>query len=58
MLQACPRDVPEPPSTANAHHQQPSVNLKLAQAWSLRATHGDTLAMRRSTGPVACPIDR
>jgi hypothetical protein len=32
LLQACPRHVPEPPSTANRRHQQQPVNLKLARA--------------------------
>jgi hypothetical protein len=31
-LQMCPRDVPEPPSTANDHHQQQPANMKLARA--------------------------
>ena len=39
VLQACPRDVPEPPSTANGRHQQQPVNLKLARGSSPRATH-------------------
>jgi hypothetical protein len=45
--QACPPDVPEPPSTVNSRHQQQPVNLKLARASSLRATHENTLVMRR-----------
>ena len=45
-----PRDVPEPPSTASDRHQQQPVNLKLAQALRPRATHGNTLVMRRSLG--------
>jgi len=44
----CPRDVPEPPSTANDRHQQPPANMKLARALNLRATHGNTLVMRSS----------
>ena len=47
-LQACPPDVPEPPSTANDRHQQQSVNLKLAQGLNPRATHENTLVMRKS----------
>ena len=47
-LRACPRDAPEPPSTANGRHQQQPVNLKLARALNRRATHGNTLVMRRS----------
>jgi hypothetical protein len=43
---ACPRDVPEPPSAANDHHQQQSANMKLARALNPRATHGNTLVMR------------
>ena len=31
-LQMCLRDVPEPPSTANDHHQQQPANMKLGQA--------------------------
>ena len=47
-LQMCPRDVPELPSTANDHHQQQPANMKLGRALSLRATHENTLVMRRS----------
>ena len=47
-LQACPPDVPEPPSTVNGRHQQQPVNLKLAQGLNPRATHENTLVMRRS----------
>src|SRR5215475_14448130 len=54
-LRACPmrvpRDVPEPPSTASDGHQQQPVNLKLARALKPRATHGNTLVMRRSAYP-------
>ena len=49
-----PRDVPEPPSTANDHHQQQPASMKLVQALSLRATHENTLVMRSS---VACQGD-
>ncbi len=45
---ACPRDVPEPPSTVNGHHQQQPMNLKLARDSDPRATHGNTLVMRSS----------
>src|SRR5262249_2258384 len=45
---ACPRDVPEPPSTASDRHQQQPVNLQLAQALKPRATRGNTLVMRGS----------
>jgi len=31
-LQACPRDAPESPSTANGRQQQQLVNVKLARA--------------------------
>ena len=47
-LRACPRDAPEPPSTANGRHQQQPVNLKLARGLNPRATHQNTLVMRRS----------
>jgi hypothetical protein len=47
-LQACPPDVPELPSTANGRHQQQPVNLKLARGLNPRATHENTLVMRRS----------
>ena len=39
-LRACPRDAPEPPSTANDCPQQQCVNLKLTRAVNPRATHG------------------
>ena len=42
----CPRDVPEPPSTANDRHQQEPVNLKLIRAFSPRPTHQNILVMR------------
>ncbi len=42
-----PRDAPERPSTANDRHQQQPANMKLARALNPRATHGDTLVMRR-----------
>jgi hypothetical protein len=45
----CPRDVPELPSIANDCHQQPPANMKLRQALDPRATHRDTLVMRRSS---------
>jgi hypothetical protein len=44
----CPRDAPEPPSTANDRHQQHPANLKLARGLNLRATHGNALVMRSS----------
>jgi hypothetical protein len=47
---ACPRDAPEPPSTANDRHQQQPANMKLAEALDPQATHGNTLVMRRSLG--------
>ena len=47
---ACPRDAPELPSTANDRHQQQPANMKLARALNPRATHGNTLVMRRSLG--------
>jgi hypothetical protein len=43
----CPRDVPEPPSTASDRHQQQPANMKLGRAFNPRATHGNTLVMRR-----------
>jgi hypothetical protein len=43
-----PRDVPEPPSTANGRQQQKPVNLKLIRALSPRPTHQNTLVMRSS----------
>jgi len=39
-LQVCPRDVPEPPLTANDHRQQQPANMKLARALNPRAMHG------------------
>jgi hypothetical protein len=48
VLQACPRDVPEPLSTANGRHQQQPVNLKLAQGLNLRLMHENPPVMRRS----------
>ena len=52
-----PRDVPEPPSTANDHHQQQPASMKLVQALSLRATHENTLVMRSSPGlELAKPV--
>jgi alkylation response protein AidB-like acyl-CoA dehydrogenase len=38
----------ERPSTANGRHQQQPASLKLARALNPRATHRDTLVMRRS----------
>ena len=46
ITSACPRDVPELPSTANDSHQQQPASMKLAQPSSPRATHGYTLVMR------------
>jgi hypothetical protein len=46
--EACPRDVPELPSTANDRHQQQPANMKLVQALNPRAAHGNTLVMRSS----------
>jgi hypothetical protein len=48
--EACPRDVPELPSTANDRRQPHALNLKETQALNSRATHGNTLVMRRSLG--------
>jgi hypothetical protein len=45
---ACPRDAPEPPSTANDHHQQQPVNPKLARALNSASNARDMLVMRRS----------
>jgi hypothetical protein len=50
ITNACPRDVPEPPSITNDGHQQQPVNMKLARTLSRRATHRNTLVMRRSAG--------
>jgi hypothetical protein len=44
----CPRHVPELPSIANDRHHQLPANIKLAPVLGSRATHGDTLVMRRS----------
>jgi hypothetical protein len=44
----CPRDAPEPPSTANDRHQQHPANMKLGRALNPRATHENTLVMRSS----------
>jgi hypothetical protein len=52
--QACPPDVPEPPSTANDCHRQQPVNLKLTAGLNPRATQENTLVMRRS----ACQFPR
>src|SRR5262249_60639559 len=43
-----PRDVPQPPPTANDRHRQPPANMKLARALNWRAAHENTLVMRRS----------
>jgi hypothetical protein len=45
----CPRDIPELPSIANDRHRQPPANIKLGLVLNRRATHGDTLVMRRSS---------
>src|SRR5580658_9869498 len=45
----CPRDAPEPPSTANDHHLQQPANMKLGRALNPRAAHENTLVMRRSS---------
>jgi hypothetical protein len=47
---ACPRDVPELPSTANDRRQLHPLNLKETRALSPRATLGNTLVMRSSLG--------
>jgi hypothetical protein len=54
---ACPRDVPELPSTANDHRQPHSLNPKETRALNPRATHENTLVMRRSNYAVIpdCP---
>jgi hypothetical protein len=44
-----PRGVPEPPSTTDTRHEQPRMNLELARPPRPRATHENTLVMRRST---------
>jgi len=56
---ACPRDVPGPPSTSNARHQQQLVNLNVAPGLSPRATQGNTLVMRSSPQdrrPISVPL--
>ena len=45
---ACPRDVPEPPPTANDRHQQQPANMKPARPSSPRPTPENTLVMRSS----------
>ena len=47
-VRACSMRVPELPSTASDRHHQLPANMKLAPVLSSRATHGDTLVMRRS----------
>src|SRR6266567_3073200 len=42
---ACPRDVPEPPPTANDRHQQQPANMKPARPSSPRPTPENTLVM-------------
>ena len=56
--EACPRDVPELPSTANDRRQQQPANMKPARALKPRATHENALVMRRSgvRFPKAAPI--
>src|SRR5262249_33962465 len=49
VRQACPRNVPGPPSTTTRPHQQQPVNLKLAPGLSPRATHENPLVMRTSS---------
>src|ERR1700722_9034070 len=48
-LRACLRDAPGPSSTANGRHHQQPANMKLGQALNPRATHENTLVMRRSS---------
>ncbi len=48
-----PEMSPEPPSTANERRQQQPVNPKLARALNPRATHENTLVMRRSSASGA-----
>jgi hypothetical protein len=48
VLQTCPPDVPEPPSTASDRHQQQPVNLKLARGLNPMSNARDTLVMRSS----------
>ena len=45
---------PELPSTANVRHRQPPANMKLARAFNPRATHENTLEMRRSIAHFSC----
>jgi len=49
-LWACP----ELPSTANVRHRQPPASMKLARAFNPRATHENTLVMRRSVAHFSC----
>ena len=52
LAYALPARAPEMPpnlqSTASDRHQQQPANMKLARALNPRATHENTLAMRRS----------
>ena len=48
IADACPRDVPEAPSTARDHHQQQAANMELARVLRPRGLHRNTLVMRRS----------
>jgi hypothetical protein len=52
----CPRDAPEPPSTASDHHLQQPANMKLGRAFNPRAAHENTLVMRRSS-PSDTPLN-
>jgi hypothetical protein len=51
-----PPRCPELPSTAHDRHQQQPANMNLARASNRRATHRDTLVMRRSSGPTEVQI--
>jgi len=45
---ACPRGAPERPSTTDNSYSQQPMNPELVQLPSPRATHRNTLVMRRS----------
>lgn len=54
MAEACPRDAPELPSTADDRQQQYPLNLKQMLALNQQAPHGNTLVMRRSERRQGC----
>jgi hypothetical protein len=48
---ACPRDAPEPPSTASDCHLQQLANMKVARALNPASNARDTLVMCSSAAP-------